>query len=38
MESVLADNAEVLRLAQTYKTNYVFIDDKYEIDIELEKR
>lgn len=38
MESVLADNAEVLRLAQTYKTNYVLIDDKYEIDIELEKR
>ncbi len=38
MESVLADNAEVLRLAQTYKTNYVLIDDKYEINIELEKR
>lgn len=34
-ESVLEDNAEMLRLAQMYKVNYIFIDDKYEISIDL---
>ena len=33
LESVLADNAEVLRQAQKYNVNYVLIDDKYEINI-----
>ena len=33
MESVLADNAQVLELAQKHKVNYLLIDDKYEIDI-----
>lgn len=35
MESVLADNAEMLSLAQKYNANCIFIEDKYEIDIEL---
>ena len=35
MESVLADNAEVLSLAKKYNVNYILIDDKYEINIEL---
>lgn len=35
LEGVLADNAEVLRLAQKHGVNYVLIDDKYEINIEL---
>lgn len=35
MESVLADNAETLFLAQKHNVNYVLIDDKYEIDIDL---
>ena len=35
MESVLADNAEVLSLAQKHNVNYILIDDKYEINIEL---
>ena len=35
MESVLADNAEMLVLAQRYNLNYILIDDKYEINIEL---
>ena len=35
MESVLADNAEMLSLAQKYDVNYILIDDKYEINIEL---
>ena len=34
-ESVLADNAKVLKLAQKHKVNYLFLDDKYEIDIDL---
>ena len=33
MESVLADNAEMLHLAQTHKVNYILIEDEYEIDI-----
>ena len=35
MERVLADNEEVLSLAQKYNVNYVLIDDKYEINIDL---
>ena len=35
MESVLADNAEVLSLAKKYHVNYVLIEDKYEINIGL---
>lgn len=33
MEQVLADNREVLRLAQKHGVNYVLIDDRYEINI-----
>lgn len=35
MEKVLADNEEVLSLARKHKVNYVLIDDRYEIDIDL---
>ena len=35
MESVLADNAEILSLAQQQNVNYILIEDKYEINIEL---
>lgn len=35
LESVLVDNAQVLELAQMHNVNYVLIDDKYEIDIDL---
>ena len=35
MEQVLADNADVLAQAQKYKANYILIDGKYEINIEL---
>ena len=35
MESVLADNVHTLNLAQKHKVNYILIDDKYEVDIEL---
>lgn len=35
MESVLADNAEVLELAQKHNVNYILIEDKYEINIDL---
>ena len=35
MESVLADNAQVLELAQNYKVSYLLIDDKCKIDIDL---
>ena len=34
LESVLADNAEILKLAQQHHVNYVLIDDRYEIDID----
>ena len=34
MESVLADNAEMLDLAQKYDVNYILIEDKYEINID----
>ena len=35
MESVLADNAEVLALAKRHNSNYILIDDQYEIKIDL---
>ena len=35
LESVLADNAQVLELARKYQVNYVLIDDEYEINIDL---
>ena len=35
MESVLADNAEIHDLALKYKANYILIEDKYEINIDL---
>ena len=34
-ESVLSDNAAVLKLAQKHNVNYLLIDDKYEITIDL---
>ena len=35
LESVLEDNANMLSLAQKHNVNYILIDDKYEIDIDL---
>lgn len=35
LESVLRDNAQFLELAQRFGVNYILIDDKYEIDIDL---
>lgn len=35
MESVLADNAQMLALAQKHNANYIIIEDDYEISIEL---
>ena len=35
MESVLEDNAEILKLAKMHNVNYILIDDKYEINIDL---
>ena len=35
MESVLKDNAAILELATKNRVNYVLIDDKYEVEIEL---
>lgn len=35
METLLRDNVRFLELAQEHNVNYVFIDDKYEINIEL---
>ena len=35
MQSVLADNAEVLSLAQKHNVNYILIEDNYEIDIDV---
>ncbi len=35
MESVLADNEEILALAQKHNVNYILIEDKYEINIDL---
>jgi GTPase SAR1 family protein len=37
MESVLADNAQILTLAQKHNANYILIEDKYEIDIDLQE-
>lgn len=31
MESILQDNAEILKLAKIHNVNYILIDDKYEI-------
>ena len=36
IESVLIDNAEVLALAQKHNTNFILIDDQYEININLD--
>lgn len=33
MESVLADNAQMLELAQKYDVNYLLIDNEYHIDL-----
>ena len=35
MKSVLEENAEVLSIAQKHKANYILIEDKYEIEIDL---
>lgn len=35
MESVLDDNAEMLKLAQKHNANYILIEDKYEINIDI---
>lgn len=35
LESVLVDNAKVLKSAQQHNASYIFIDDKYEINIDL---
>ncbi len=35
IKSVLADNAEMLALAQKHNVNYILIEDKYEISIDL---
>ena len=36
LESVLADNAEMLELAQKYEANYILIDEEYEVMVEIE--
>jgi len=35
LENVLEDNTRFLELAQKYGVNYILIDEKYEIDIDL---
>lgn len=35
LESVRKDNAQVLELAQKHNVNYILIDDKYQVDIDL---
>ena len=35
MDNILTDNAEILKLAHKYNANYILIDDKYEINIDL---
>lgn len=35
LERILEDNAQFLELAQKYGANYIFIDDKYEINFDL---
>ena len=37
MANVLADNAQFLTLAQKHNVNYILIEDKYEIDIDLQE-
>ena len=35
LESVLNDNAEILKLAQNHNVNYILIEDKYQINIDI---
>ena len=35
LESVLEDNASILKLAKEHKVNYILIDEKYELHIDL---
>lgn len=35
MEAVLADNARALALARKHQVNYILIEDRYEIDVDL---
>jgi hypothetical protein len=35
IDNVLADNREMLSLAQNHNANYILIDDKYEINIDV---
>ena len=35
LESLLEDNAEILKLARLHQVNYILIDDRYEINIDL---
>ena len=35
METILRDNAEILKQCQNYKVNYLLIDEEYLVDIEL---
>ncbi len=35
IETVLRDNAEILEQCQTYKVNYLLIDEEYQVEIEL---
>ena len=35
IKSVLEENAEILSIAQKHKANYILIEDKYEIEIDL---
>ena len=37
MESLLADNAHFFALSQEHNANYILIEDKYEIDIDLQE-
>ena len=34
IENILRDNAEILRLCQSYNVNYILIDEEYQIDIQ----
>ena len=36
MENMLEDNRQVLELVKKYDVNYILIDDKYEIDLEVQ--
>ncbi len=35
LESVLEDNAQILKLAKAHNSNIILIDDEYKVDIEL---